>query len=57
MLYFDRIDISEGRIEGLKRSNSKEYMICNYRCFNHRFKFQDCVCNDCHNLMSQYLML
>ena len=25
-------------------------MICHYLLFNHRFKFQDHACNDCHNL-------
>ena len=25
-------------------------MICHYWFFNHEFKFQDYVCNDCHDL-------
>ena len=25
-------------------------MICHYWSFNHGFKFQDSVCNGCHNL-------
>ena len=25
-------------------------MICHYWFFNHGFKFQDSVCNDCHDL-------
>ena len=24
-------------------------MICHYWCFNHGFKFQDSVCNGCHD--------
>ena len=49
MLYYDRIDISEG-IELAKSNNSKECMICNYWFFNHGFKFQDYVCNGYHDL-------
>ena len=47
MLYYDRIDISEG-INIAKNSNSNECMICHYWFFNHGFKFQDSVCNGCH---------
>ena len=25
-------------------------MICHYWCFNHGFKFQDSICNSCHDL-------
>ena len=42
MLYYDRIDISEG-IDFAKSNNSKECMICHYWFLNHRFKFQDSV--------------
>ena len=49
MLYYDRIDISEG-IHPTKSNRIKEYMICCYWFFNHRFKFQDSVCNSCHDL-------
>ena len=50
MLYYNRVDISEGN--GLAKSNNnKECMICHYFFFNHgRFKFQDSVCNGCHDL-------
>ena len=34
MLYYDRIDISEG-IDLTKSSKSREYMICHYWFFNH----------------------
>ena len=49
MLYYDRIDISEGT-DLAKGNKIKEYMICHYWCFNHGFKFQDSVCNGCHVL-------
>ena len=49
MLYYDKIDISEG-IDIAKSNNSKKCMICNYRFFNHEFEFQDSVCNGCHDL-------
>ena len=46
MLYYDRIDISKGI--DLAESNSS--MICRYWFFNHVFKFQDPLCNGCHDL-------
>ena len=49
MPYYDRIDISEG-IYPTKRKRSKEFVIFHYCLFNHGFKFQDSVCNGCHNL-------
>ena len=49
MLYYERIDISEG-VDPNKSNISKECMICHYCCFNYEFKFQDSVCNGCHNL-------
>ena len=49
MLYYDRIDISEG-IDPTKSNKSKECMICHYCFFNHGFKFQDSVYNGCHDL-------
>ena len=51
MLYFDRINISQG-IEVSKTSASKEYDICHYWCFlNYNFKFQPNACNRCHDLL------
>ena len=47
MLFYDIINVSEG-IEIAKSNNSKGCMICHYWLFNHGFKFQDSVCNDCH---------
>ena len=49
MLYYDRIDISEG-IDLTKSDNSKKCLIYRYCFFNHGFKFQDSVCNGCHDL-------
>ena len=50
MLYFDRIDISEG-IDFNKTSASRECDICYYWYFlNFSFKFQLNVCNRCHDL-------
>ena len=50
MLYYDRIDLSEG-IDAAKSSNSKECIVCYYFFFNHEIEFQDSVCNGCHDLM------
>ena len=49
MLYYDRIDISEG-IDLAKSNNSKECMICHYQFFNHGFEFQNSVWNGFHDL-------
>ena len=49
MLYYDRIDISEG-IDLAKSKNSKQCMIFHYWFFNHGFKFQDYVCYVCRDL-------
>ena len=49
MLYYDRIDLSEG-IDLTKSNRSKECMIWHYWFFNYGFKFQDSVCNGCHDL-------
>ena len=43
MLYYDRTDPT-------KSNKSRECMVCHYFFFNHGFKFQDCVCNGCHDL-------
>ena len=51
MLYFDKIDVSEG-IDVNKTSASKECDICHYWYFlNYSFKFQPNVCNGCHDLL------
>ena len=50
MLYYDRSDISK-RICYTKSNKSRECMIYHYWLFNHGFKFQDYVCNGCHDLI------
>ena len=49
MLYYGRIDVSKG-IDIAKSNKCKQCMICHYFLFNHGFKFQDSVCNSCHDL-------
>ena len=51
MLYFDRIDVSEGN-DVNKTSNSKKCHVCQYLYFlNKGFKFQPNVSNRCHDLL------
>ena len=51
MLYYDRINVSEG-IDLDKTSVSKESVVCHYYYFlNLRLKFQSNVCNRCHGLL------
>ena len=51
MLYFNRIDVSEG-IDVNKTSASKESDICHSWYFlYYSFKFQRNVCNRCHDLL------
>ena len=51
MLYFNRIDVSEG-IDVNKTSESKECDVCHCWYFlNKGFKFQVNVCNGCHDLL------
>ena len=54
MLYCYRIDISEG-IDVNKAIGSKECIICHYWYFFRGFKFQQYVCNDCHDLLMMNL--
>ena len=49
MLCQGRSDIGEG-IDPAKSNGSKKCMIGHCWFFNHGFKFQDYVCNDCHGL-------
>ena len=52
MLYYDKIDFSEG-IDVNKTSASKECNVCHYFYFlNYSFKFQLNVCNRCHDLLT-----
>ena len=51
MLYFDRIDLSEG-VDINKTSASKKCDICHYwYLLSFRFKLQPNVCNRCHDLL------
>ena len=51
MLYFNRIDVSEGT-DINKTSGSKDCDICHYyRFLNNCFKFQPNVCNRSHDLL------
>ena len=51
MIYYDRIDISEGT-DVYKTSASKECDVCHYWYFlNYSFKFEPSVCNKCHDLL------
>ena len=57
MLYFNRIDVSEGT-DVSKTSASKELDICHYWYFlNYSFKFQPNVCNRCHDLLMMSMNL
>ena len=50
MLYYDRIDVSEG-INFTTSNTHKEYMICYYWIYNHGSKFQDYAYNGSHVLI------
>ena len=50
MLYYHKVDMSEG-IDFAKSNNSKQCIVCEYYFFNHWFKYQDSVCNVCHDLL------
>ena len=57
MVYFDRIEVSEG-IDVNKTSASKECDICHCWYFlNYSFKFQPSVCNRCHDLLMMSINL
>ena len=57
MIYFDRIDVSEG-IDVNKTSASKECDVCHYWYFlNYSFKFQPNDCNRCHDLLTMSIKL
>ena len=57
MLYYDRIDVSEG-IDVNKASASKESDVCYYWYFlNFSFKFHPNVCNRCYDLLMMSINL
>ena len=52
MLRYQKIDVSEG-IDVNKTSASKECELCHYWFFkNIGFKFEEHVCNKCHDLLT-----
>ena len=52
MLQYQKIDVSEG-IDVSKTSASKELELCHYWFFkNIGFKFEEHVCNKCHDLLT-----
>ena len=56
MLYFDRIDVSEGI--DVNKCASKESDICHYWYFlNYSFMFQPNVSNRCHDLLMMSINL
>ena len=50
MLDYDTNDLSK-EINPTKSNNSKDCIACHYWFFNYGFKFQDSVCNGCHDLV------
>ena len=50
MLYYYRIDLSK-RIDPAKSNSSKGCMVCHDWCLNHKLKYQDFVCNGCHDFL------
>ena len=57
MLYYDRIEVSEG-IDVNKTTASKERDICHYWYFlNYSFTFQPNVCNRCDDLLTMSINL
>ena len=57
MLYYDRIDVSEG-IDFGKTRESKEWHICRYWHFlDKKFKFKPDVCNECHDVLMMLMNL
>ena len=57
MLYFDRIQVSEG-VDVNKTSTLKECDICHYWYFlNYSFNFQTNVCNRCLSLLIMFMNL
>ena len=57
MIYYDRIDVSEG-INVNKTSASKECDVCRYWHFlNFSFKFQPSFCYRCHGLLMMSVKL
>ena len=43
------MELIKRRIDPTKSNKSRKCMICHYLFFNYGFKFQDYVCNRCHD--------
>ena len=57
MLYYDRIDVSEG-VDVSKTSGSNECNVCHYWYFlNYSFTFQPNLCNRCHDSLRMSMNL
>ena len=57
MLWYQKIDVSEG-IDINKTSASKECELCHYWFFKDiGFKFEERVCNRCHDLLTMVYFL
>ena len=57
MLQYKRIDISEG-VDVNKTSLSSECELCHYCYFKDiEFKFEEHVCNECHDLLTMAYLL
>ena len=51
MMQYNKINVSEG-IDVNKTSASKECEVCHYWFKNIGFKFEEHVCNKCHDLLT-----
>ena len=51
MLQYEKIDASEG-IDINKTSASRKYVLCHYWFKDVGFKFEEHVCNGCHDLLT-----
>ena len=49
MLHYDKIDLS-AVIHFVKSQNNVKCIVCYYWYFNYVFKFQNSICNGCHDM-------
>ena len=57
MLYYDRIDVSEG-IDFIRQVNQRNANICHqWDLLDKGFHFQPHVCNGCHDLLMKFMNL
>ena len=52
MLYYEKIDVSEGDVNNTNESSKCIICICHY-FLKTNFWFQSRVCNSCHDLMQK----